>query len=218
MELVDGDTGSPTLISNVEVMELLKKNMEERAKAAPKKKNNKRNKHFRHRDWVEEEVHRYLTTTPCVKLDPNRRQEFHDKLKSRKKVALSSSAGEAGENDDDGENGELKSSLTGFGLTEAEALQIMNTMPTEPVEIHLMVDELQSRMTETRQEEFLAFIASYCKPEGGDDGSKAQPADQVVSNVAIEKWLGGDQSQNGKKPAAKVKQEEDTDSHKTGAI
>lgn len=54
-----------------------------------------------------------------------------------------------------------QSSTTGFGLTEAETLQILNFMPTEPVEIHLMVEDLHVRMSETKQEEFLNMIQSF---------------------------------------------------------
>jgi DNA-directed RNA polymerase subunit F len=53
--------------------------------------------------------------------------------------------------------------VTSFGLTEAEAIQIANFMPTEPVEIHLMVEELHNRMTEAKQQELLQCIASYRK-------------------------------------------------------
>ena len=86
MELVDGDAESPTLISNIEVMQLLKNNIDERSKQNNnKKKNNKRNKLFRHRDWGESEVYQYLASTPCVKLEPNKREEFYSKLKGNKK-------------------------------------------------------------------------------------------------------------------------------------
>lgn len=161
---MNGDSTSPTLISNVEVMELLKKNIDDRAKAnnQNKKKNKKRaDMRFRHRDWVEGEVYKYLQSTPCVKLDPAKREEFHAKLKGNKKLRRTVAATKVEDGEDDQKPPAQESEATGFDLTEAEALQIMNMMPTQPVEIHLMVDDLQSRMSEERQEEFLTFVESY---------------------------------------------------------
>ena len=208
MELVDGDAQSPTLISNVEVMQILKKNLDERARNSnSKKKNTKRSKQLRHRDWVEEEVHKYLESTPCVKLDPDKREEFHSKLKGNKKLRKASKKSNVKKKDDQKESSP-EGSATGFDLTEAEALQIMNMMPTEPVEIHLMVDELSSRMSEEKQEEFLEFIKSY------SNGSS--PKAPVPASATLPKAVNG-QHENGKKPAAsasatapavKVKQEE----------
>lgn len=51
----------------------------------------------------------------------------------------------------------------GFGLTDAETLQILNLMPKEPVEIHLMIEELQSRFDDDRQQELLNIIAKYSR-------------------------------------------------------
>eukprot|EP00555_Chaetoceros_dichaeta_P010067 CAMPEP_0198264812 /NCGR_PEP_ID=MMETSP1447-20131203/17861_1 /TAXON_ID=420782 /ORGANISM="Chaetoceros dichaeta, Strain CCMP1751" /LENGTH=200 /DNA_ID=CAMNT_0043953917 /DNA_START=66 /DNA_END=665 /DNA_ORIENTATION=+ len=44
----------------------------------------------------------------------------------------------------------------GYGLTDAETLQILNHLPiTEPVEIHLMIEDLSSRLDEDKQTELL---------------------------------------------------------------
>ena len=61
-------------------------------------------------------------------------------------------------------------------VTEAESIQILNLMPTEPVEIHLMVEDLHSRMSETKQEEFLNMIQSYNSTtnSGSDDDTTQQ--------------------------------------------
>lgn len=211
MELVDGDSKSPTLISNVEVMQLLKKNLEERAKQNSKRKINKRiAQQFRHRDWVEGEVFQYLKSTPCVKLDPDKREEFYSKLKGNKKLRRpnepSNTATAGSKTTGDEEDGEKQqSSSAGYDLTEAEALQIMNMMPSEPVEIHLMVDELQSRMSEERQEEFLSFIKEY-STGSAEAASIAEPMeeDDVPSQILTN---GG--YENGKKPAALKKEMSD---------
>lgn len=218
MELVDGDAESPTLISNMEVMQLLKKNIDERSKQNRKKKNNKRNKLFRDRDWVEGEVHKYLESTPCVKLDPDKREEFYSKLKGSKKLRRSAESpnGSSSYAMDQGNQEQPQSSATGFNLTEAEALQIMNMMPSEPVEIHLMVDELQSRMSETRQEEFLSCISAYSTAEAATAKAEPMEEDDEVPRSIIAKSNGG-KHENGKKPAAVAVKEENAE-QETGFI
>jgi len=253
MELVDADSESPTLISNVEVMLLLQKNLEERNNANGRRRNsNKRNKHLRHRDWVEEEVFNYLQTTPCVKLDPDRRLEFHSKLKGNKRMIMvrhgntaDTSTPQASADAADTQKQQQQEGLgaaasptaaaaaaaakkTGFGLTDAEAIQIMNMMPTQPVEIHLMVDELQSRMSEERQEEFLAFIQSFStaaeEEEEGSDAASGEEADDEGMEQAEEE--DEEMEENGKgrrklkngKPPAKVNVKKEVDDDQTGII
>eukprot|EP00978_Attheya_sp_CCMP212_P008360 scaffold19705_cov58-Attheya_sp.AAC.2 len=61
----------------------------------------------------------------------------------------------------------------GFGLTDAETLQVLNMMPQESVDIHLMIEDLTVRMTEERQEELLELIQSYRQPEQLDENGSA---------------------------------------------
>ena len=222
MELVDGDSESPTLISNIEVMQLLQKNIEARAKKDSIKKGKKRpNKQFRHRDWVEEEVHKYLESTPCVKLDPDRREEFYSKLrgskKLRQKVATKQEESISEEQQQDTSSASVP---TGYNLTEAEALQIMNMMPSEPVEIHLMIDELQARMSDERQDLFLGFIASYCKDGALEAASshdgEAMEVDEGETNGGMGQNGKEYEEENGKPRAVQVKQE--VESGQTGVI
>ena len=56
----------------------------------------------------------------------------------------------------------------------------MNFMPTEPVEIHLMVEELHARMTEPQQEQLLELIRSYRKD--GTSSTTAEGGEREVSN------------------------------------
>ena len=140
-----------------------------------------------------------------VKLEPNKREEFYSKLKGNKKIRQTN---ESSENNAMEEDAKPQSSTSGFDLTEAEALQIMNMMPSEPVEIHLMVDELQSRMSEEKQEEFLACIQSYSTgtPELAAAASASMDEDDVPKNI----MTGGESShENGKKREA-VKREDST--------
>ena len=64
----------------------------------------------------------------------------------------------------------------------------MNFMPSEPVEIHLMVDELHDRMSEAKQEEFLNMIRSYnTSVETPDNGEEtAIGTNEVVVKDSIE--------------------------------
>ena len=127
----------PVLISNIEVLNVLHKCLKDR-KGGPKRK-------YQHRDWVEVKVVEYLECTPCAKLDKKRHVELKKTLMSQKKQVFAIDSTKS----------------TGYGLTEAEAVQVLNFMPTEPVEIHLLIEELHDRMPEKQQDELLAVISSF---------------------------------------------------------
>lgn len=161
MEVLTKDkSDSPVLLSNSEVMEMLKTRIKERKeKESKQKRRTKQSKKYKHRDWIEEQVFEYLEKTPCMKVDASKRNAFKSTLMSTKKSRA---------------NGEAKR-VTGFGLTEAESMQILNFMPKERVEIHLMVEELHARMSETRQDELLELIQSHreeVQDVVGKDGTK----------------------------------------------
>ena len=146
------NASSPTLISNKQVLEILKKNAEQRLEQEGKRRKDKKKNRFRHRDWIETQVINYLDGTPCVQLEGMAAMEaLHEKLVSSKQTRQTT--------DETNETAEAKT--TGFGLTDAEALQLVNFMPTEPVEIHLMIEELHARMSETKQEELIDVIKGY---------------------------------------------------------
>ena len=206
--LTDSDT--PTLISNAEVLKLLQKNISKRKEIEAqqelklqkqqrrrkrKEKEDKKKSKYAHRDWIEEHVHDYLKMTPCVAIKgPSQQEELKSKLMSSKRQQQqqsSSSSSSLSKNVSDvkqQEENDLGSSstgdpkVTGFGLTQAETLQILNFMPTEPVEIHLMVEELHARMTEPRQEELLELIRSY----RNDDATTAEDVRQEVLEEEVE--------------------------------
>ncbi len=60
------------------------------------------------------------------------------------------------ENDGDDDDGEPN-----FGLTDSETLQIVNLMPTTPVEIHLMIEDLANRLNEEEQGKLTELISQY---------------------------------------------------------
>lgn len=161
------DSDSPVLIANIEVMKLLEtkvsKRREKLAKQNPRRKMQQDTK-TQHRDWIEQKVYDYLKRSPCIHVDVSRLDEFHSKLTASKRRRQSYDPAQSSKKKS------LKNSGTAsFGLTEAEALQITNFMPKEPVEIHLMVEELHTRMTEANQEKLLKCIASY--RNDNDEGS-----------------------------------------------
>jgi hypothetical protein len=173
---MEGDSETPVLISNAEVMELLQENLASRETkhSSSSSIRNKRSNLYHHRDWIEKHVCEYLQSTPCGQIEKSRRQEFQSALRSNKKQATTTTS----------------AATTGFDLTEAESLQILNFMPTEPVEIHLMIEELHARMTEKQQEGLLEFIASYKikddAPETNTNGTAAVNGSKTAS-VAVKK-------------------------------
>ena len=164
-------SAAPVLISNTHVLELLQTSLASRS-------SQKSSKRYQHRDWIESKVIEYLQSTPCTRLDSTRRDELQSLLQSRKKIKKA-----------DGDVG----SITGFDLTEAESLQILNFMPMEPVEIHLMVHDLHSRMSENEQDALLELIGSY----------RVEKQPEAVMN--------GEENDDVTKRAAAIKKEEDED-------
>lgn len=160
---------APVLISNVEVMEFLQKRISDRNEKEARPNFRRRFNKFEHRDWIEEHVHTYLQTTPCVRLPVEKVPELKTKLmaSSQKKHVT------------EGENGEaaVVTKPAGFGLTEAESVQILNFMPQEPVEIHLMIEELHGRMSEKRQTDLFTLIES-CSKDGGAVSAEAEGGEQ----------------------------------------
>jgi hypothetical protein len=165
------DSDSPVLISNAEVMEMLNEQITKRKeKEAKQKRWRKPNNKFAHRDWIEEHVHEYLQTTPCVNIETSKLEELKSKLMTPKKKQST---------------GQI-TKMTGFCLTEAESIQLLNFMPREPVEIHLMVEELHARMSEKRQEELLELIRSNMKEGQTDQANDATKQEEVVEDVSME--------------------------------
>jgi RNA polymerase Rpb4 len=205
------------LLSNIEMLEHLQKNLAE---------NLSTQRRWKDRDWVQAQVVQYLQSTPCTRLDPSRRREFQSLLESRKRRAVKSSLSPAKPNPDPvfptspsplkvpsaeppfpdlapSSGGNLQPDLngipardsvstaslkaaaastsardesgdespydgdeaiaTGFGLARSEALQILNFMPSEAVELHLMIDDLDSRFSTKQQDGLLDAISRYTR-------------------------------------------------------
>jgi hypothetical protein len=128
---------APFRICNAEVLEILER----------QKTTNKATKRFQHRNWIGDRVSEYLKAFTSSHLDYNRREEFKAMLKSKKRKLATN------EPSDDADQ-------TGFGLSDNEVLQILDFMPTEPVDMHLMLSNF-SDMPERKQEALIDLIASY---------------------------------------------------------
>jgi RNA polymerase Rpb4 len=184
------------LIGNAEVLELLKSRLSERRRKLvepspalsqqQQQRYGKPHKKLQHRDWIEEKVHDYLQSTPCVRLmDASRRLELQTILRSSSSSSSSSSSRKQTTTIATATTTTTSKKTRGFDLTEAESLQILNFMPTEPVEIHLVIEELHARMSEKEQDELLALIDSYVMHDDPDDvgdcGDESIKANGVVA-------------------------------------
>ena len=167
METLNTDK-PPDLVTNIEVMQILEEKIAARKEA---KKTAKGGTTLRQRDWIEEKVLEYLKSTPCVQAVPDKMPQFVKRLRGRPKE--------------------------GFGLTNAEALQVLNFMPRESVEIHLMIEDLQTRMPEERHEELLTLVASCLKDHPNHteiDGGDTEMLEATDDNVDL---LNGNHAEGG---------------------
>mmetsp|Transcript_18805 Transcript_18805/g.52283 ORF Transcript_18805/g.52283 Transcript_18805/m.52283 type:complete len:239 (-) Transcript_18805:182-898(-) len=218
MEQLTKLNASPVLLSNVELLELLSKRIEDRGKEEARRNSNRRRRNqstkYMHRDWIEQSVCDYLRKTPCAGLDMHKHKEMKRVLMKRgpksssaksSSAAPSSSSSTAETSAKQSDSADAAES-NGFNLTEAESIQIINFLPRQPVDIHLMIEELQNRMSETRQEQLLEFIASYAPEqdqgdvvmESNDNGNDDD--DDVVESEAVKSGgnLNGADAQAGK--------------------
>lgn len=176
MEIIKtGDV--PALISNVEVMKLIQKNIESHnkqeeqdaemedttigakeeymsAKIWQKKelKQKGRNK-LKQKKWTEEQVLEYIEETPCTNVDFDALPNLVKRLRAPKPKKSSSSSS--------ADMTKIKHDEDNFGLTDAETLQILNLMPQELVEYHLIIEDISSRMSDDRQNELIDIVKQY---------------------------------------------------------
>ncbi len=171
--LKSGD--APALVSNMEVLSLLQERMAARQSRdntddgksgdTPKTSgDNTRKGPFRNRDWMEQTVLNHLKSSPVggddVKVDDM--SKLVQQLRRDPTTTTSQSNGES----------------AGYGLTNAETLQILNHLPTSLVELHLLVEDIEKRETldtDEKQLELLRLISRYSgRPvEEAGDGADA---------------------------------------------
>ena len=151
----------PAVVTNIEVMNILSKRIDRRYEDActldgDQEKRVKGDPKLRHRDFIEEKVLEYLQTTPCVNADIKQMPELISKLMGDKSSTNSPNKGEEIRNCR--KRGEAND---GYKLLDAEILQVLNLMPKEKVEAHLMIEQLETRMDDDRQDQLLQLISEY---------------------------------------------------------
>ncbi|KAJ3212947.1 hypothetical protein HDU83_000244 [Entophlyctis luteolus] len=50
---------------------------------------------------------------------------------------------------------------TSFGLTRAESLMVVNSCPTSPIELYLIIEDFSERLTEEQVDQMLALVQDY---------------------------------------------------------
>lgn len=164
--LKSGD--APALLTNIEVMEILQKRWASRPSVQDEttnpQKQKKKNNSLRHAEFIEREVYKYLESSSCSNLNIEDMPTFISKLKKDADTNAKDKKEEeydAMTNNHNVQDKNSKEKRTKYGLTDAEILQILNLMPTELVEAHLIVEELHTRLSEEEQEELLQLIREY---------------------------------------------------------
>lgn len=182
---IHGDV--PTLVTNAELLQILSKKCRKREEAAEQaavqlqveqdgttttapghptatvnnsNNNSRRRDKFQHRDFIEDRTLQYLQQQTSCSNDLADLPTLVQQLKC------------------DVNKG-------GYGLTDGETLQILNCMPKESVEIHLIIEDLSSRLSEDKREEVLELIAKYVfVPPPGVDEEEMIMGDEEAEEAA----------------------------------
>eukprot|EP00586_Coscinodiscus_wailesii_P012223 CAMPEP_0172503582 /NCGR_PEP_ID=MMETSP1066-20121228/170619_1 /TAXON_ID=671091 /ORGANISM="Coscinodiscus wailesii, Strain CCMP2513" /LENGTH=172 /DNA_ID=CAMNT_0013279383 /DNA_START=136 /DNA_END=654 /DNA_ORIENTATION=+ len=122
------------------------------AERAPPKQQRRINPKLRHCHWIEDEV-----VSSLERHSSSHRHKW-DMLKLPELISV------------------LKSEK--FELTDAEILQVLNLIPRELVEIHLIVEDLAGRLSEEGQEELLETIGRYLTIVDGEGEENGELMDE----------------------------------------
>mmetsp|Transcript_35029 Transcript_35029/g.74736 ORF Transcript_35029/g.74736 Transcript_35029/m.74736 type:complete len:188 (+) Transcript_35029:240-803(+) len=181
--LKSGD--APALVSNMEVMQLLQERMAERQsqeKAGEESSNRK--SPFQNRDWIEQTVLNHIQSSPVggpdVKLDEM--PKLVERLRRRPGAASASSSDSQNDDDEEGPSG--------YGLTNAETLQVINHLPTSLVEVHLLIEDIEKRENlddEDKQTQLLRLVSKFSgrlvEEGGGGDEEGEEDDDDGGENM-----------------------------------
>ena len=151
MEIVAEHDG---LLTNLEVLDHLRKRQQHRLEhqpAAPKDgaADGAVPRDSSDRDWIEEKITQYLTAdedAPAASLTPETAQHIL---------------------------AQLESDSAGSQLKDAERLQLLNLRPKQPVEVYLVVEEAEERLTEDDAERLIRLTLGNGGDNGGADGGGA---------------------------------------------
>lgn len=158
--LKSGDV--PALVTNIELLNILSKRIDKRNaqqdEGIGKKKSSRK---LRHRDFIEEKVLDYLQYTPAANVEFEKMPELISRLNGENPVQSIEQDKEPVQDEAHDASKANSQEEKGYNLTDAETLQLLNHMPTEEVEIHLMIEDLMERMDENRQRQLLQLISEY---------------------------------------------------------
>jgi hypothetical protein len=90
---------------------------------------------------------------------------------------------------------QLVQGLQPFGLSKSEKLQVVNLAPTEPVELYVIVEELEDRLGD-RMNDLLVVVSKSLNESAPEhpSGTMAVPEDkQTLSEVAVEVYEEADE-------------------------
>lgn len=175
METVNLGGHVPALVTNCEVMELLSIRVA-KDKARKKKRLAKmRNKNYifpkTNHEWVEEKALEYLKSTNTSKLMiGNKCRKINGSTLSIVELDISKRVPDF-----------ISKLRKDFQLTDAECLQILNLLPKEIVDLHLIIQDLDDRLTEDKQRQVLDLIIKHS--EGASDAN-TDPVDDGKSEDA----------------------------------
>mmetsp|Transcript_10034 Transcript_10034/g.18016 ORF Transcript_10034/g.18016 Transcript_10034/m.18016 type:complete len:202 (-) Transcript_10034:248-853(-) len=185
--LKSGD--APSLVSNLEVMQLLQERMDARqsqeqdavnakgtAAEEPIKKNT-----FQNRDWIEQTVLNHLESSPVG--GPDVKLEDMPKLVEQLRRDPGAASMTTSVKDEMDLQNDDEEQSPGYGLTNAETLQMLNHLPTSLVEVHLLIEDIEKREhldEEEKQLQFLRLVSKFSGVEmegGGDDDDGGEDDD-----------------------------------------
>ena len=162
--LKSGDSHAPSLLTNLEVMELLQERLA--ARQTSSSDGSKKMPSFQSRDWIEDTVLEYLKSSPAGSSDV-KLEEMPKLVETLRREP--SAVGDT--------NIDMSDSIQGYGLTTAESLQVLNHLPTSLVELHLLIEDLEKRIPEEeKQLEFLRMLSQYSgrEVEAADEGDEEE--------------------------------------------
>ena len=74
---------------------------------------------------------------------------------------------------------EALKNLSSFGLTKAEKLQLINLRPTSVVEISLIIEESEERVSESQIEEILKIVSRLPAPPEEEEEEEQEESDEA---------------------------------------
>lgn len=155
---------APALVTNLEVMQLLKERIAARQETPTPNaiggggggggsddnntsinNNSTRNNPFKNRDWIEQTVLNHLQSSPVGKINEKLLENMPKLVEQlRRDPAMSGEEVNSHHHTEVG-NGQPQEQLAGYGLTKTETLQILNHLPSSLVELHLLINDLERR-------------------------------------------------------------------------